>query len=694
MEWLDRLMKWKEERDTALAVPEPAEGEPVFRNEEIADTLNLGWHFSEGNQEFQMAKIANRHRATHMYVIGSSGSGKTKFLEFLIQQDIEAGKGFGLIDPHGDLTEDVKGFLALHYKFVDDEILNRVVVVDPTDPTHTVTFNLLEKLPGVTASDQAQELLSAFKKIWGEDSWGPRMENRLRGSLVALAEAGLTLGDLPQFLTSQEFRRPVLEKVTNPIVKADFEHFDSFSKSKQAEQIEPITNKANAFLSDDRIRLMLSSPQSSFNLRNIMDSSKILLVKLDKGKLRESADLLGSLIMAKLQMAAFSRSEIAESERVPFYLYIDEFQNFATDSFGVVLSEARKYGLSLVMAHQTLAQVPLDMQSIILGNTGVQVYFRINRKDAELLAKEGFAYSGFDVKEMDLSGHRYWGLGEEWERYFQTLQRLPPRFAYVAHKIEGGMLPFVTVAIEPTHEVLGIEQAEYRKNLAALGIGRAYMYERTELVRDTAQVDDEAGGPGDGFTDEERALLEFIYGNPDTPVSGDYKGVGMNPRRGNELKEEMKERGLVEEIETRMGKGGRVAKFLIPTFEALEKLGKEPPPGRGGVIHRHVQQMVVEGARAKGYIAEIEKPILGGAVDVHLEKDGQRIAVEVAVVSKPERELAHIRHCLDAGYDRVISVFADERLMERTQEGMGGVFSDGEMARVRLVPLSKVGGFF
>ena len=167
----------------------------------------------------------------------------------------------------------------------------------------------------------------------------------------------------------------------------------------------------------------------------------------------------------------------------------------------------------------------------------------------------------------------------------------------------------------------------------------------------------------------------------------------MNPRLGNQLKEEWKEHGLVAEIETRMGKGGKLAKFLIPAFDALEKLGKEPPPGRGGAIHRYVQQMIVDGAKAKGYAAALEKDLgNGGIVDVHLEKGGLRIGVEIAVVSKPDREMAHMRHCLDAGYDRVISVFADERLMERTQEAMKGVFSDEEMARVKLVPLSKVGG--
>jgi hypothetical protein len=252
-------------KEAVVATLEPPPG-PVFRNEDIPDTLNLGWHWSEGKQEFQMVKVANKDRATHLYVIGASGSGKTKFLEFLIQQDIQQGNGFGVIDPHGDLTEDIKGFLACSYEHSGEEgLFDRVVVVDPCDPQCTVTFNLLEKLPGVTAADQAQELLSAFKRIW-EDSWGPRMEDLLRNSLIGLGEAELTLGHLPLFLTSGAARLRVMERVENPITRAYFERFDSLSNRDRLTWMEPVMNKVNAFLSDDRIRQMLSHPKSSLDL--------------------------------------------------------------------------------------------------------------------------------------------------------------------------------------------------------------------------------------------------------------------------------------------------------------------------------------------------------------------------------------------------------------------------------------------
>jgi len=661
------------------------------------ETLALGWCWDEDTEEWRMVRIANKDRAVHIYVIGASGSGKTRFLEFLIQQDIEHGNGFGVISPHSDLITDIKGFLACYAeRYGDDSIFDRVVVVDPCDPKYTVTWNVLETLPGVSHEKQAQEFVTVCKVRW-KDSWGPRMESKFRHSVIALSEAGLPLVELPRFLTVEGFRRQVLDKVSNPIVRGDFETFDSLTKRQQLEWIEPITNKVNAFLSDARIRVMLSHPKSSFNLREVMDTGKILLLSTDKGSLGdEASDLLNGLFMAKIQMAAFSRSDIPESQRIPWTLYADEFQNFvgSGSSFDVVLSEARKYRLSLVMANQTLEQIPRDLQSVILGNAGIQVFFRINRRDAEILAKEGFAYSGYEVKEVSLQGHRYWSLGEEWEKYFETLQHLPPRSAYVSHRIEGGMLPFQTATIEQPLNVLGMEEDEYYEYLAGLPIGRKFLVEREKLVRPSGDMEDGTGASGDGLTIEQMDFLVCVSENLDTPLSVLYKTIGVGWSKGNGLRDTLKEKGLIEEIETRMGSKGRLAKFLIVTFEGLELLGKEPPSGRGGAIHRYVQQMIVDGAKTKGYKTEVEKAISGGAVDVHLEKGGHRVGVEVAVVSKPDRELAHMRKNLDAGYDRVITVFADERLMERTQELMTGSFSEGEMAKVKLLPLKKLSGFF
>jgi len=423
----------------------------------MTETLNIGWYWSENKEEFQLAKIAEEDRATHFYVIGATGTGKTKFLEYLIQQDIYKRNGFGVIDPHGDLIEDVKGFLISRYEPYEEEISDKVILIDPTDPEFTVTFNPLEKTPGTSIAEQANELISAFRKIWS-DSWGVRMEDLMRNSLIALGEAELTLVEFPRFLGNRAFRRAVLEKVNHPVAMEYFKRFDSLTDRGQVSWVEPVMNKINAFFSDERIRQMFAFPRSSFNLREAMDEKKIVLIKLDKGRLKNSADLLGSLFMAKIQMAAFSRTDLPQSKRIPFYLYIDEFQNFASESFSIILSEARKYGLSLIMAHQTLAQIPSELRSLILGNTGIQVYFRLNRQDASLLAKEAFE-----------------------EQYIEALQSLPPRICYVKHKIEGGVIPLETVEIVPVWEDLGMREEEYSDLLKKYPFGKKYLILREEL---------------------------------------------------------------------------------------------------------------------------------------------------------------------------------------------------------------------
>jgi hypothetical protein len=686
-----------------LPVPSPTEQpavpvQPRFYDAPIPDTLNLGWYFSPESHQLQMAKIPYKDRATHEYVMGASGVGKTKFLQFQIQQDIKIGNGFCVIDPHGDLIDETMGFLACyHHETQDESIFDRVIIVDPTDPVYTVGFNVLEVFPGVAPIEQAQELIMVFKRIWAS-AWGPRMEELLRNALIALGQTNLTLGHLSEFLTSQPFRTQVMENVSHPIAKPYFERFDSMSRTAQLQWTEPVTSKVNAFLSDERISHMLSFSKSSFNLRDVMDQQKILLIKLNKGKLRESADLLGSLFMAKLQLAAFSRTDIPEAARVPYYLYIDEFQNFASESFAVVLSEARKYGLRLVLAHQTLEQIPTDLRSIILGNTGIQVYFRMNRQDAQLLAKEAFTYSGYNVKTLQMRGEwidaRFWSLGEEWEHNFAKLQNLQPRHCFIKHKIAGGMLPIQTASIDPAHQVLGMSPAQYAAYLESLPFGKKYLRERSSLTIEPVQTQT-AQEVTPQLEEHHRAFLEFIIANPDLPVYRVYKEVGIRAAEVTKIRDSLKQQGLIQDLEVRTGRttAGRPTKYIIPTFAALELLRREPPTGRGGMIHRAIQHTVAEDALAKGYSAQCENELNNGAiVDVHLEKGQQRIAIEIAVISKPSRELAHIKQCLNAGYDKVVTVFADPRLLEKTNESLTVEFSTEDRAKVQLIPLSKLPG--
>jgi hypothetical protein len=599
------------------------EEEAEAYEEEREGTLSLGWYYSERKDQFQMAKIAERDRATHMYVIGATGSGKTKFLEFLIQQDIEKGNGFGIIDPHGDLIEDVKGFLACyHHNYKDKEIFDRVVLIDPTDPEFTVTFNPLERLPNVSVAEQASEFVAAFKKTW-DDSWGVRMEDLLRNSLIALGEAGLTLTQLPAFLTRRALRRAVLEKVTHPVAKEYFQMFETLTDRGQVSWMAPVMTRVNAFFANERIRQIFSSPQSSFDLRKIMDEGKILLVNLDKGKLKGSADLLGSLLLAKIQMAAFSRSDIPQHRRRPFYLYVDEFQNFASDSFMVFLSEARKYGLSLIMAHQTLAQIPEELRSLILGNAGIQVYFRVNRKDAQLLAKEAFEYSGYEVKAFHYLRPIFWTLGEEWEHYTEALQSLPPRACYVKHKIEGGIIPIQTVEIQPAWEALGMGEEEYQEYLKGLPLGKRYLVPRSAL----------------SLAPPLPSLLPA-----EEEVKKEERPAAAPPPAVKEREETKRKEPIPSRKEAETG----------PSEAKVERQ------------HRYLQSLIKRMAEAKGYRAVIEEPTPdGGRVDVGLQLAGRRIACEITITTSGEQELSNIEKCLRAGYHLVILCSPEKKTLDR-----------------------------
>lgn len=475
----------------------------IRHREPNPDELALG--YASGYDEIskkkiqQLKGIKQEHRDTHFYIIGGSGTGKTKFIETLVQQDIKNQAGFGIIDPHGDLVEDIKGYLCLSEPGQSERFLREnVVLIDPTDPKNTVCFNPLEKIPGITAAEQAGELVGVFKKIW-EDSWGARMEDLMRNTLIALTENDMTLVELPNFLSDNVFREKVLKKVEHPICRQYFQRFDSLRQGLRDEWAESTLNKVNAFLSHDLIRQVFVSVKSSFNFREIMDNKKILLVKLDRGRLKESGELLGSLLLSKIQMAAFSRTDTPESERVPFYLYIDEFQNFATENFIETLSEARKYKFSLVLAHQNLAQLPMKLQASIMANCSIQAYFRISRSDSSILAKEALT--------------SIYSQPPGWEAYTQHLQDLPPRVCAVKNRVEGGVIMISAIDSPPAWKLAGQTEKEFREFVVGKEIGAAYLRDRGEVEKEY-QVRKEKF-----IAEEKKEMDEETFREPKKPLT-------------------------------------------------------------------------------------------------------------------------------------------------------------------------------
>ena len=352
-------------------------------------------YFAQTNfrNERKLFGIKKRDRRAHMYVIGKTGTGKSTLLETLIGQDIKNGEGLALLDPHGDLVEKV-------LKAIPDERKNDLIYFNVADIKNPLGFNPLENVPAEKRSLAASGLLDAFKKIWA-DSWGPRLEHILRNALLALLDQPeATLADVPRLLEDPGYRREVCFRVSNSQVR-DFwlGEYENYPARLRAEAIAPIQNKVGAFLTNPLLNSILTQPRSAFDLRRVMDDGKILLVNLAKGKIGEDASsLLGALLVTKIGLTALSRADIPEERRRDFYLYMDEFQNFATLSFANILSETRKYRLSLVAANQFLGQVDPNVLDAILGNVGTIISFRLGLTDAEILSQE--FYPTFSAKDL------------------------------------------------------------------------------------------------------------------------------------------------------------------------------------------------------------------------------------------------------------------------------------------------------
>ncbi|MBI3732801.1 MAG: hypothetical protein HY259_05005 [Chloroflexi bacterium] len=332
--------------------------------------------------------LAPAQRVSHTYVIGQPGMGKSFALESWAMQDIRAGRGVGVIDVHGDLFRNLVSRLALLAQ-TDPSLAERVVIIDPSDPTWTVGFNPLEPIPGVSRARQAWFLTDAIVKIWQIDpSESPRMLRLLSHTFLALSEHHLSLVDLPPFLCDSVWRGQLLQRTRDPALASYFQHEFPRSESAIQQWTTPVLNKVGPLIFDPDVRLMLGA-RSTIHFRQILDHERILLVNLSKGLLSEgNSALLGAFLMAQLQQAALSRAD--SGLRRPFYLYLDEFQNYTTDHIKDVLSESRKYSLSLVLAHQYLDQLPDDLRGAVLNTTGTLACFRVGHADASVLAKEIF----------------------------------------------------------------------------------------------------------------------------------------------------------------------------------------------------------------------------------------------------------------------------------------------------------------
>lgn len=361
----------------------PAKLPVITGNQEVDENISAFGltNFRGINHQFGMLR---RDRSRHVYIIGQTGAGKSGLLELLALSDIFHNQGYAIIDPHGDFAVD-------NLRFIPGSRLDQVVYFNPADTAFPLGFNPLEVTDPNQKNSISSEVIGVLKRMFG-DSWGPRLEYILRYTILALLDRPEpTMLDITRMLTDKKFRKETLSYCKDTVVLNFWQvEFATWNDRFVAEAVAPVLNKVGAFTANPIIRNIIGQPKSTFDIRQIMDEGKILVVNLSKGLIGEdNAAILGSFLVTKIQLAAMSRSDIPNiADRRPFYLYVDEFQNFATDSFATILSEARKYGLNLTVANQYISQMSETVRNAVFGNVGTMISFRVSADDAPILSKQ------------------------------------------------------------------------------------------------------------------------------------------------------------------------------------------------------------------------------------------------------------------------------------------------------------------
>lgn len=405
---------------------------PAVLHSEEEGTVVLGRVRFRDDKRLVGLSLEDRRR--HMVIVGKTGSGKTSLIQNMLQSDMIAGRGFCVIDPHGDLAESIPAF-------VPSDRTNDVIVFDAANREFALSFNPLECDDPTRIDQVTSGVVSAFKKI--NSSWGPRLEDTLRNAVFAIVERGGNLMTVMQLLGERSFREQIVPTIADPVVRSFWLHeFAGWSDNYRTEAVAAISNKLRPFLTSTNLRAIVSQPGRSLNLREVMDDGRILIVNLSKGRLGEdNSTLLGALLISSIQQAAMTRANIHELDRRDFFLYVDEFQNFTTGSFASVLSEARKFRLSLIIAHQYLSQLDEETANAVFGNVGSMISFQVGADDAERLALQLGKFPG-QISPENLTG-------------------LPKYTAYARLLIDGmPSKPFSMTTLPPPKSDLDPDRAE------------------------------------------------------------------------------------------------------------------------------------------------------------------------------------------------------------------------------------------
>lgn len=570
--------------------------------------------------------LSAEQRSRHVYLVGASGTGKSTLLLNLITQDLESGQGVAVLDPHGDLVDQV--LARVPENRVDD-----VVLFDPADAEYPVGFNILKAHSELEKTLLASDLVATFQRL--STSWGDQMTSVLGNAILAFLESerGGTVVDLRRFLVEKPFRDELLGTVRDPdVVYYWRKEFPLLLHKPQAS----ILTRLDTFLRPKLVRHMVAQQDDRLDFAKIMNEGKIFLGRLSQGAIgEENAYLLGTFLVSKFQQTAMSRQEITEVERRPFYLYVDEFQHFVTPSMAQILAGARKYRLGLVLAHQDLRQLSMkspEVLSSVLTNPCTRICFRVGDQDARTLA-EGF--SSFDTRDLQSLG-----VGQAIVR----VERADFDFT-----LDTPRSPAVDEAV-----------AEARRGTIVIRSRERYARKREEV---------------------EAILRSAIAAEPLIERATTTGGARQDPeiQESEEVRVPMP---IAEEQET---KRRRAKPFEPQSLTPPPAVPLAPTPGRGGPQHKYLQELIKRWAVAHDWQATIEERILDnlGSVDVALRKGERRVACEIAVTTTAEHEFENIQKCLAASFDAVVLVSSERAVLRKMRESVSDL-ADDQRARVHI----------
>ncbi len=644
--------------------------------------LVLGKNVHQGKEiEVTLSPIQRRR---HTYIIGTTGRGKSTLFLNMIRQDIQQGNGIAVLDPHGDLIEHIM-------PYVPEERFDDVILLDAADSNYPVGLNVLSAHSEQEKTLLSSDLVGVFRRL--STSWGDQMNSVFANAILAFLESekGGTLIDLQHFLVDNSFRRDFLKTVTDQQV---IYYWKKQFPMLRPNACSPILTRLNEFLRRKSIRNMVIQKEG-LDFQKIMDTKKIFLANLSQGMVSKGVSyLLGALLVTKFHQAAMARQAQPEEKRKDFYLYVDEFQNFATQSMTEILSEARKYRLGLIVTHQELKQLwsqNPELASSVRSNPGTRICFGLGDFDAKKL-EEGFSY--FEAKDLtNLDVGEAIVRVDKSDYDFNIETYLPEN---VPHQL----------GLERKEKIIELSRKKYAKSRKELEQLLDWQEEalkekapavETPTIRAKKPAPKEkAAKPKSELSLQEQGFLKFIDSHSGKFVTKIYKALKLSGYKGDKLKNSLIEKGLVVQQETRKGKRGRLAKELVLTEKGQALAQKLTTRGKGGDVHQQLQESIAEQAKVFGWKADIEKKIPRSleSVDVELKKDDIKVAVEIASTTKPKHEKENIKKCLQAGYDYILAVSSDDKLLAEIKRLVKQTFNSKEKERIYFYSPESIKHFF